>query len=205
MEPKWLVYAKKLQSIAQAGLTYSKDPYDIDRFEQIRDLSFEIVSEHTNINKTIVHNFFANDTGYQTPKMDVRAVIFKEDRILMVREKLDNCWSLPGGWVDVDMSLSEAVKKEVLEEAGLNVEARRVLAILDYRKHHSHPMPYGIYKIFVECEAKVGRFIENIETSESDYFGLDHLPRLSLNRNTREQLEMCFRARDKACFEPIFD
>lgn len=176
MEEKWLEYAKKLQSIAQSGLTYSKDKYDIERFEQIRGISIDIINNYTDINYEKIRDLFANETGYQTPKIDVRAAVFNEDKILMVREKNDGKWSLPGGWADIDTSLKEAIIKEVKEEAGLAVVPKRVISILDYRKHHTQSLPYGIYKVFVECNLIDGDFNENIETSESDYFTFEDLP-----------------------------
>jgi ADP-ribose pyrophosphatase YjhB (NUDIX family) len=205
MENKWLEYAKKLQSIAQSGLTYSNDKYDIERFEQIREISVDILNNYTEINHEKLRDLFANETGYQTPKIDVRAAVFKEDKILMVRETNDGKWSLPGGWADIDTSLKEAIIKEVLEEAGLAVVPKRIISILDYRKHHIHPLPYGIYKFFIECELINGQFSENIETSESAYFNFDELPQLSLNRNTNEQIKLCFDTRHKKLHETIFD
>jgi ADP-ribose pyrophosphatase YjhB (NUDIX family) len=205
VESKWLEYAKKLQSIAQAGLTYSKDKFDIERFEQIRDISIEILHDYTDIEHEKIRNLFANETGYQTPKIDVRGAIFNDEKILLVKEKNDGRWSLPGGWADIDTSLSEAIIKEAKEEAGLVVLPKRVISIFDYRKHHTIPLPYGVYKIYVECEVIEGDFMTNIETSESKFFNLESLPPLSLNRNTREQIEHCFEARKKQCHEALFD
>ncbi|MBZ2174460.1 NUDIX hydrolase N-terminal domain-containing protein [Schnuerera sp. xch1] len=104
-EPSWLIYAKKLQAIAQAGLTYSKDKYDIERFEEIRNISVDILNNYTNIEHGKIKELFANENGYPTPKVDVRAAIFKDKKILLVKEKIDGFWSLPGGWADVDLSL----------------------------------------------------------------------------------------------------
>lgn len=204
-EPKWLEYAKKLQAIAQAGLTYSKDKYDIERFEQIRDISIDIISNYTEMEHEKVRNLFANETGYQTPKVDVRGAIFKDGKILLVKEKIDGLWALPGGWADVDLSLKENVIKEAKEEAGVEIEPKRIIAVLDRKKHNSPPMPYGIYKIFVECDFLDGQFEENIETAESGFFALDNLPPLSIGRNTQEQIEMCFNIRKKEAHEAIFD
>ena len=124
METKWLNWAKKLQAIAQTGLEYSKDKFDIERFEQIRALSIEIMNEYTDIDHSKIRTLFANESGYQTPKIDIRAAVFKEDKILMVREQLDDKWSLPGGWADIDLSIYENVVKESMEEAGAKVELK---------------------------------------------------------------------------------
>nr|WP_307323156.1 NUDIX hydrolase [Evansella vedderi] len=205
LEPKWLEYAKKLQSIAQAGLAYSKDKFDKERFEQIRDLSIDIIHNYTDIEHEKIRDLFANETGYQTPKIDVRAAIFEGETILLVKEQNDGRWSLPGGWADMDTSLADAIIKESKEEAGLDVLPKRVISIFDYKKHHSKPLPYGILKIFVECEPIKGDFIKNIETSEAKFFELEALPPLSLNRNTKEQIEYCFQVRKKDHHEAAFD
>ncbi|MFZ5966957.1 MAG: NUDIX hydrolase N-terminal domain-containing protein [Bacillota bacterium] len=205
MEPKWLEYAKKLQGIAQAGLTYSKNKYDIERFEQIRQISIDILHHYTDMEHDKIRDLFANETGYQTPKIDVRGAIFKEDKILLVREKIDGLWSMPGGWADADLSIRENLVKEAKEEAGADIIPKRVLAILDRKKHFTQPFPYGVYKILVECDFVDEQFEDNVETSESGFFALDQLPPLSTCRNTTEQIEMCFKLRAKDCHETIFD
>jgi ADP-ribose pyrophosphatase YjhB (NUDIX family) len=204
-EPKWLQYAKKLQALAQAGLEYSNDKYDLERFEEIRDISVEIMNNYTDIEKEKIEKLFAGEKGYQTPKIDVRAAVFKNNKILLVREKIDGLWTLPGGWADIDLSLKENLIKEVKEEAGADVEAKRVIAILDRKRHNTPPNPYGIYKIFVECNFISMDFKENLETSEAAFFGEKNLPQLSTNRTTKEQIKMCFKSKDKKKHECIFD
>jgi ADP-ribose pyrophosphatase YjhB (NUDIX family) len=205
MEPKWLSWAKQLQSIAQAGLTYSKDKYDIERFQQIRDLSVEILNEYTEIGSEKIRDLFCNETGYQTPKVDVRAAVFKEDKILLVKESIDGCWSMPGGWAEVNLSIRENIVKEAKEEAGLNVVPKRLIAVLDRNKHNEPVIAYGIYKIFILCELIDGVFENNIETEESGFFPLTDLPPLSLDRITGKQIEMCFEAKSNVNFAPVFD
>lgn len=205
MEPKRLSWAKKLQSIAQAGLTYSKDKYDIERFQQIRDLSAEILNEYTEISNEKIKNLFCNETGYQTPKVDIRGAVFKDDKILLVKESIDGCWSIPGGWAEINLSIKENIVKELLEEAGLNVVPRRLIAVLD-RSKHNHPVTaYGMYKVFVLCELVDGEFEKNMETEESGFFSLADLPPLSTERITKEQIAMCFEAKDNDYFLTIFD
>jgi len=205
MEPKWLSWAKQLQSIAQAGLTYSKDKYDLERFQQIRNLSVEILSEYTEISNEKIMDLFCNETGYQTPKVDVRGAIFKDDKLLLVKESIDGCWSIPGGWAEFNLSIKENIVKEVREEAGLNVVTKRLIAVLDRNKHNQPVIAYGIYKIFVLCELIDGVFENNIETEESGFFSLAALPPLSLERTTRKQIEMCFDAKSQVSFTPLFD
>ena len=199
---QWLEIAKKLQSIAQAGLEYSHSQFDRDRYDQIRKISIEILENYTHIEKEKITELFASDIGYPTPKVDVRAAVFHNDRILLVKEKLDGKWSLPGGWADQHLTLSKNLIKETKEEAGLDVKPKKVLAILDRRTFNYPPISHGCYKIFVECALKGGSFRENTETSDSGFFGLDELPPLSTPRNTKEQIEMCFNSRGNN--NPVF-
>lgn len=205
MKEKWLEWAARLQSIAQAGLTFAENQYDIDRYEQIRKLSVEIMHEYTGISHDKVRDLFASGTGYQTPKVDIRASVFKGDKILMVREKIDGAWSLPGGWADVNTSVSESAARECLEEAGASVIPRRIIAIQVADRHFDFPYPYTVYKIFVECELIEKSFSDNTETLDAEFFLIDALPPLSLERNTREQIELCFNARKHELFETVFD
>jgi ADP-ribose pyrophosphatase YjhB (NUDIX family) len=206
MQPKWLFWAKQLQSISQAGIEFTVNPYDRERYEKIRALSIEILNEYTGLDKVKLVSLFANESGYQTPKIDVRAAIFSDDNeILMIREKLDNKWALPGGWADIELSLSENILKESLEEAGAEISPKRIVGIYDRNKHVKDDYPYSAYKIFVECDFIRGEFTENIETMEHGFFTLETLPELSEGRNTRDQIEACFNARKTKMFEAVFD
>ena len=167
---KWLEWAIELQSLAQAGLTYGKDIYDKERYERIRDISAEIVSNYTDIEIEKVKDLFCNEVGYQTPKLDTRAAIFEEGKILLVREN-NGKWSLPGGWVDVNVSVKENTIKEVKEESGLDVSADKIIAVQDRAKHNLPVYAYGVCKVFVLCSVLVVQFVENIETTEFQYFG----------------------------------
>ncbi|HAS37872.1 MAG TPA: ADP-ribose pyrophosphatase [Ruminococcaceae bacterium] len=192
-EMKWLEWAIELQSLAQAGLTYSKDAYDIERFERIREISAEIVAHKSDISTEKVKNLFCNEKGYQTPKLDTRAAIFKDGKILLVKEN-NGKWSLPGGWVDVNVSVGENAVKEVKEESGLDVTAQRIIAVQDRAKHNLPAYAYGICKIFVLCKLIGGRFEKNIETTGFSYFSLDELPELAEEKNNADQIKMCFDA-----------
>lgn len=192
MEPKWLEWAKQLQSIAQAGLTYSKDIYDLERFEAIRKMSVEILQEHTGLEKSMIADLFANETGYATPKVDIRAVVFKDDKILMVRETHDGKWSLPGGWADIGFTPGEVAAKEVKEESGFDVKAVKLLAVTDYKRHAHPPSPYHVYKLFIQCEIIGGQATEGIETSGVQFFAEHELPPLSPSRITKGQIGIAF-------------
>lgn len=205
MKEKWLYWATQLQSIAQAGLTFSNDRYDLERYRKIRDLSVEILNEYTGIGYERVKDLFASETGYQTPKVDIRAVVVKDSGILLVKERTDGKWSLPGGWADVNSSVGESAVRECLEEAGAEVIPKRILAVQLANKHNNKLFPYTIYKIFVECEHIRSDFADNTETDEAGFFSLGSLPELSEIRNTRSQIEMCFNAVSIKPFEALFD
>ena len=202
-EPDWLKYAKKIQAIAQAGLAYSKDKFDIERFQQLLEISAEIFSRHTNIGRQTVIDIFQKESGYPTPKIDVRAVVFQDEKILLVREKIDGKWALPGGWADSHLSIRENLIKEAKEEAGATIKPLKIIAIHDRKKHNQPPLPHGVYKIFVLCELLKFEFKANIETAEAGFFDREKLPDLSLGRNSIEQIEICFNA--KAGDPVIFD
>lgn len=192
MEQKWLTWAKEVQAIAQTGLAYAKDVYDIERYQALRELSIDMLAHQTYEDKEKIRLSFASEEGYCTPKVDVRGVVFREGKILLVREKLDGKWALPGGWADIGLSPSEVVVKEISEEAGFETQADRLLAVLDKKFHQHPPEPYHIYKLFILCRITGGEAAQGVETSEVAFFGEEELPELSEERNTRAQLEMMF-------------
>lgn len=205
MKPKWLEWATEIQSIAQAGLTFTENSYDRDRYEQLRSLAVEIMNSYTDIPDEKLKDLFAGETGYQTPKVDVRAVVFRDDEILMAREKVDGRWSLPGGWADVNTTVGESAVRESLEEAGAIVVPERIIAIHTADRQHEFVYPYTIYKIFVQCRLVEWSFRENTETFGSAFFSLNNLPELSTERNTLKQIRMCFDAKKQKVFEALFD
>lgn len=191
---QWLDWIKELQFIGQAGLTYSKDPFDLERFERVREIAAEMLSRQSDLPLEIVKGLFCNETGFQTPKLDTRAAIFRDGKILLVKEKA-GVWSLPGGWVDVNQSVKQNAIKEVKEEAGLDVEVVRLIAVQDRSLHNLPIYAYNVCKIFVLCEIIGGEFSENTETVESAFFSLEEVPLLlAEEKNNREQIAMCFEA-----------
>ncbi len=191
---KWIDFAIRLQSIAQAGLQYGKDKYDKERYEEIRSIAAEMISVKTDIPVERVYDLFCNETGYQTPKVDTRAAVFVDGKILLVHEN-NGTWSLPGGWCDVDQSVASNTEKEVKEESGLTVKSERLIAVQDWRKHNVTNYAYGVIKIFVQCKYVCGEFEKNIETTEIGFFGKDEIPEnLAVEKCTREQVLMCFEA-----------
>ena len=195
--------AMELQSIAQIGLTYTKDVYDKERFERIREISAELMAIKTGFPIEKVKELFCNETGYQTPKIETRAVIFKENRILLVKER--GKWALPGGWVDYNESINSNTIKEAKEESGLDVKPIRIIAIQDRNKHNVPQYAYGIVKVFVLCEVLGGSFEQNNETTESNYFSIENLPILDEDKNVYEQIKMCFDAIKDNKWQVVFD
>lgn len=204
LKEPWLKWAIEIQSIAQCGLAYTKDMYDKERYEQLRNIAVEMLSYKTDISVDKIKTLFCNESGYQTPKLDTRAVIFEDEKILLVHEK-NGLWSLPGGWVDVLESIESNTIKEVKEESGLDVITKRVIAIQDRNKHNKPLYPYGVCKVFVECEVIGGEFIENIETTEIKYFSIENLPNLCEAKTTSKQIEMCFEAKNNQNWNVVFD
>ncbi|RGE61207.1 NUDIX domain-containing protein [Sellimonas intestinalis] len=206
MEHKtWMQWAIELQSLAQAGLAYGKDSYDKERYTRIREISAEIISHMSDIPTDKVRNLFCNESGYQTPKIDTRAAIFQNGKILLVHEN-NGTWSLPGGWCDVDQSVASNVIKETREETGLLVSAERLIAVQDWRLHNVRNYAYGVIKIFVLCKSTGGSFAENIETTGIGYFNRDELPaNLATEKTTAEQIQMCFDANNDNNWKTQFD
>ncbi len=192
MSYKWLEWAKRIQSLSQSGLSFSKDMYDIERYEELREISAEIIEQYTGLEMEKITQLFTNETGYQTPKVDIRGAVFNDDKILMVRERIDDKWSLPGGFCDIGLSPSENIIKEVKEESGYDVTAKKLVALLDMNKHSHPPQPYHYYKIFVHCELSGGQAKTGLETKDVRFFSENNLPKLSTGRNTEEQINMLF-------------
>lgn len=202
---KWLKWAIEIQSLAQAGLTYTDNVYDIERYGRLREIAAEIIEEKSNISLEKVKDLFCNENGYQTPKIDTRAAIFKDDKILLTHEN-NGTWSMPGGWCDVLESVKSNTIKEVKEETGLDVETIKIISIQDRNKHNKPIYAYGVCKIFVLCNVIGGGFIENIETTEIKYFSLDEIPNnLAEEKTNKEQIEMCFKAYKDEKWQTQFD
>lgn len=196
MHSKITDWAIAIQSIAQAGLAYGENVYDKERYTQLRQIAAEMIASEADLPVDTVQKFFCNETGYQTPKVDTRAAVFREGKILLVHEKNDT-WSLPGGWCEVNLSVAENTIKETREEAGLEVKAERIIAVQDWRRHNECNLPYGVTKIFVLCKEVGGEFLENSETVGIRFFGKEELPdHLAKEKTTAEQIFLCFAANE---------
>lgn len=201
---QWLEWAVRLQSLAQSGLAYSKDIFDIQRFEEIRQIAAEMLVSPSGLPLEKVEELFCNESGYQTPKIDTRAAIFKDGKILLVQES-DGRWALPGDWCDVDQSVMDNTIKEVKEEAGLDVRAEKVIAILDKVKNNPGRSAHRVTKVFILCKSLGGTFAPNAETVASASFALDELPVLSEGKTTAQQIALCFKAEADAHWQTRFD
>jgi ADP-ribose pyrophosphatase YjhB (NUDIX family) len=193
MEPKWLAWAKRLGAIAQNGLTYATGEFDKERYEQVRRIAAEILADKAGAQAEAVLELFSREDDYATPKVDVRAAIFREGKILLVKERSDGKWSLPGGWADVGEAPSESIEREVWEESGFEVKAKRLVAVYDRSKHPHTPLfHYHIYKLFFLCEIVGGEAKPSNETEEVDFFEENNLPELSLTKVLLEQISKMF-------------
>lgn len=190
--PNWLDWTRRLQAIAQIGLTYSENVYDRERYEQIREIAVEMAAANSGANPETIRALFQQERGYMTPKVDVRGVVFNEGRLLLVREASDGLWTLPGGWADTHDTPARAVVREIREESGYEARAVKLLAAYD-RDHQGHPAyEFAIYKLFFLCELTGGEARPNHETLEVDFFGPDELPPLSVGRVLPQQITRFF-------------
>jgi ADP-ribose pyrophosphatase YjhB (NUDIX family) len=202
---EWISWIKELQNLSQCALAYCKDKYDIERFERIREISAEMAAEISDHPLEEIKATFCTGTGYQTPKLDTRSAVFRDGKILLVQEA-NGSWALPGGWVDYDQTIRTNAVKEVLEEAGMNVEPVRVIALYDHNKRNGTFFPSNVCSAFVLCRYISGDFQPNLETVACRFFGPDELPdHLADGKSNREQILMCFEASEEENWQPIFD
>ena len=189
----WLDWTKRLQAIAQNGLTFAQDHYDIERYQAVREIVAEMLATGSGQDISIIRGLLGRDTGYTTPKVDVRGVVFREDKILLVRERSDGKWTLPGGWADVCASPAENVVREIREESGFETKATKLLAVLDRSRHpHEPQFPFHVYKMFFQCALTGGAAKTSSETDGVEFFAEAGLPDLSLTRVTPGPIKRLF-------------
>jgi ADP-ribose pyrophosphatase YjhB (NUDIX family) len=193
-DPSWLRWSRRLAAIARTGLAYTTDQHDVERYKQILGVASEMAAAQLERTPDELLALFEHDDGYVTPKIDVRAAVFRADEVLLVRQRADGLWALPGGWADVGESPSEAVAREALEEAGFAVEPVRLLAVWDRTKHAHPPIAWHAYKLVFDCELldEQRRATDGVETSEAEFFGVGALPQLSLARILPEQISRLY-------------
>jgi ADP-ribose pyrophosphatase YjhB (NUDIX family) len=192
LDPKWVEWTRTLQSIAQNGLTFARDPYDRERYTQLQRLAAEMMSAHSGADFAHVLDLFQSEQGYATPKVDVRAAVFRNNEILMVLEGDDGRWSLPGGWADVGETPAEVAEREVLEESGYRTRAVRLLAVYDRDRRGHPPLPFHVYKIFLQCDLLDDSPTPNTDCSDAAFFPEGKLPELSSTRVTEAEIARTF-------------
>lgn len=192
-EPAWLTIGRELQALAQTGLTFTQDQFDIQRYTRLRELAASLLADGFNTEPKVLLDLFQTQSGYATPKVDVRGAAFRDGKILMVREVSDGYWTLPGGWADVNQSAAECTVREIFEESGFEARAVKLAAVHDYQKSGHPPRQYfSCYKMFFLCEITGGAARASNETSEIAFFARDALPPLSLGRTTVAQITRMF-------------
>jgi ADP-ribose pyrophosphatase YjhB (NUDIX family) len=190
---RWLDWTKRLQAIAQNGLTFAHDPFDVERYTAIRQIAAEMLAQGSGLDEGVIVGLLEKETGYATPKVDVRGVVFRDQKLLLVRERSDGRWTLPGGWADVCESPAENVVREIEEESGFVTRAQKLLAVFDRSKHpHEPPFPFHVYKFFVLCSIIRGTETPSSETDSVAFFGEAEIPELSLGRVTLAQIKRMF-------------
>ena len=189
--PKWIEWAREIFSLSQAGLTYSKNEFDIERYKRLQEITAEMLESQSELSKVSVLESFSMQEGYPTPKIDVRGAVIREDKILLIQERTDGKWAMPGGWADLGNAPASVAEREVWEESGYHVKAEKVVAVLDANR--IQPMEYyHAFKIIFLCRLIDGEPRTSNETMAVDFFRLDELPPLSRYRTDEEMLREVF-------------
>jgi ADP-ribose pyrophosphatase YjhB (NUDIX family) len=187
---RWLQWAREIQALAQTGLHYAQNPFEEARAKRLIEIAAEIIGEHSHLDEEQALAAFQSQPGYVTPKVDVRAAVFRQDRLLFVREAMDDAWTFPGGWADVGEPPALAIEREVAEEAGLAVRAERIIGVYDANRIPDALTLFHAYKILFLCQLVSGELSTSVETSESGFFPVDSLPQpLSRYRTTPRHIE----------------
>ncbi|MBN1814818.1 MAG: NUDIX hydrolase [Anaerolineae bacterium] len=196
--PRWLEWAREIQALSQTGLHYSETRYHVERYQRLMEIAAEIVESRAGLPKQPVLESFVVQPGYATPKVDVRGAVVRDEKVLLVQERVDGCWTMPGGWADVGESPSEMVAREVWEESGFEIEARKVVGVYDANRSGRPLEFYHAYKIVFLCEIVGGEARTSDETMAVDFFPFDDLPPLSVERTGERHLaEVLAHVRDK--------
>jgi ADP-ribose pyrophosphatase YjhB (NUDIX family) len=200
-----LPWAKRLAALAQTGLTFAQSPFDVHRYEEIRTIAAEMMARQSIHSPQALVELFKADRGYATPKVDVRGFVFRDDKVLLVREKTDGLWTPPGGWVDVGDPPSEAVEKEVVQESGFTARAVKMIAIYNRDQHGHTDISFSVYKLHILCELTGGTAATSEETTAVDFFSRDQIPPLSLARIVAPQIARAFEHHDHPDWPCDFD
>jgi ADP-ribose pyrophosphatase YjhB (NUDIX family) len=197
--------AQRIQAISQTGLNYAVSPYDVERYSELSAIAAAMIagSEPAEIDRARL--VFAGERGYATPKVDVRAAVFHQGRLLLVREREDGGWTLPGGWAEVGQSAAQSVEREVREESGYLVKSVKLLACWDRNKYPHPAIPFHAYKLVFRCELVGGASSASSETTEVDFFAEDRIPALSLTRILPQQIHFVFGSLRDPAAPTVFD
>ena len=202
---KVIELAHELQALSAAGLTYSEEVFDIERYERIRQIAAELIASVSKETLEKVEHIFEADADYQTPKISTRAAIFNEKNEILLVKDFDGKWVLPGGWCDYNQTIMSNTVKEVMEEAGLEVETYRLVGIFENQKRPYPQSYFHAENAFVLCRVISGEFRENDETTESGSFSLDNLPELNVRKTDERELRMCLEAYLADNWDPYID
>jgi ADP-ribose pyrophosphatase YjhB (NUDIX family) len=184
--PRWLEWAREIQALAQSGNAYAANEYQRQRYRRLAEIAAEIVSEHSDLEYPVLEDAFTAQIGYATPRIDVRAAVFRDDKLLMVRERSDGGWTMPGGWADVGDMPSRGAEREVWEEAGFRVKARKIIGVYDANRCLPFEL-FHAFKIVFLCDLISGEARPSIETSEVGFFGIDEIPQPFSGQRTRQR------------------
>ena len=201
----WIAIAQRIHAIAQTGLTYAAGPYDLERYSELAGIAANMIAGPEPHRVALAARLFAAEAGYATPKVDVRAAVFQDDRILLVREAEDGCWTFPGGWAEVGQSAAESVEREVREESGYLVKAVKLLACWDRDKHPHPAIPFHAYKLLFRCDLVGGAPSASSETTAVAFFAEDRIPALSTTRTLPEQIRFAFASLREPAAPTVFD
>lgn len=203
---KWVAWAKELQALAQCGLAYTENKFDLERYQRIREISAEILAEYTDVPLEQLTGLFCGEEGYQTPKITTRSVLFLDGKVLLVRET-EQLWNLPGGWCDENQTIRANAEKELWEESGIRGRATRLVAVQDRNLRNWPPYILSLSNHLILCEpvGEIGPFVPNLETVERGFFPLDQLPPLDSRRTTEDQIRLCWEAHEAEHWETVFD
>ena len=196
---------KRLKSISDIGMLYSKNEYDKERYSEMLEISYELLHKISGQEMTSLKNLYAENKDYPTAKVDIRGLILKDNKILLVKESTDNKWSLPGGWADIGYSPKEVIVKECKEETGLEVIPERLLAVFDKKFHPHPPQPYYVYKMVFYCKAISTAINKGFDVLDVQYFDVKKLPELSEDRILKSQVELVFKKASMPGADTWFD
>lgn len=189
--PKWIEWAQEIFSMCQAGLTYSQNPFDLERYKRLQEITAEMIASQSELEKEAVLESFSMQAGYTTPKIDVRGAVIRDGKILLIQERADDKWAMPGGWADLGNAPASVAEREVWEESGFRVKAEKVVAVIDANR--IQPLEfYHAYKIIFLCTLFDGEARISYETLAVDFFDPDHLPPLSRYRTDETMIREVF-------------